>query len=193
MVTLDTVRSGKSVVTWHFDLQETTMTNKELTSLAIKVFAIYILVQTLMIFAFNGQSMISFFQGIAENLWALMSLLASVLLLITCWILWRMANAIIDKVKTPKQRGDEYRIDQVFFLHLIGFYCICQALIEAIGYSLSLHYMSSPEQFGYDHFSGQKMVIFFNYFAALVQFGIGLSLLIKPYGWARLFQKIRGR
>lgn len=168
------------------------MTNKEITSLAIKVFAIYVLIQVISGIAQISAGLDSFFQG-DEKLLFLMPFIAMAGLFIVFVALWKLAGSVMEQVNTNDSVVNDFKVDQVFILNLVGFYIVFISLLGIIQNGISLVYTNFEQ--GQDSVVSLNLVIpsqlIFYGISNLIKLLLGISLIIKPIGWAHLFKKIR--
>lgn len=168
------------------------MANKELTSLAIRVFSIYVLVLAIMLIAQSSSVYNDFFQG--DDRWLfIIPTLSIVGLLAVFAALWKLSKSVFNTITTENETNEKFRVDQVFILNLIGFYLMVVALmgLAQSGISLYFSYIHQTNEFvsGYNQEIGAQIV--FQLIANVLKFIVGLTLLIRPYGWAKLLYNFR--
>lgn len=164
------------------------MTNKELTSLAIKVFAIYLLLE-IVIFIGNVGPQYLYDEELANKSWLAVTVSALIILIVAFLALWRLANGIIKTVKPSNQPVEKYKVDQVFILHLIGLYLLAVGLIDVIQTSSLLYTLSADTNLVVSH--TDKVNVFFDFFVSICQLIIGISLVFKPITWTKMLYKVR--
>jgi hypothetical protein len=168
------------------------MNSKELTSLAIRVFAIYVLVQAIILIAQSGASFQTYFQG--DQKWLFLIPLFSILGLITAFfILWKISNKVIENLVKPEKELDDFKVDQIFILHLIGFYLIVVGLLGLGqgGISLFYVYFYQANEFGPTYRPEISSQTMYYIIANIIKVGFGIALIIKPNGWVKLFNWFR--
>ena len=115
------------------------MTNKELTSLAIRVFAIYVLVQAVILIAQTSSGFSAFFQG--NEKWLIIIPTFSIIgLFIIFYLLWKLSHSVFKEITASNESSSKYKVDQAFILQLIGFYLVMNSLHGLAQGSLSLYY-----------------------------------------------------
>ena len=168
------------------------MTNKELTSLAIKLFAIYVFMEAIILITQTG-TFLKEYISIGKTWLLLTPIFAIVGLIAIFFILWKLSKNVIDTLVQPTKQLNDIQIDQVFILHLIGFYLVVVGLLSLAqgGISLFYLYFYQAREFGSSYtpeLSGQTV---FHIIAALIKIGFGLTLILKPYGWVKIFNHFR--
>lgn len=166
-----------------------------MASLAIKIFALYVLIQTIILIANAGSIMLKSTDLVAEPLsWLLSVPFVAIILLIALFlILWRLANDVTRVTKIPSERKEHYQVDQIFILHLLGFFLLTSGLVDVVNKSFSLYYLSASDTYLREQIFVGKALLFFDYLIGAAQIIIGVMLIVQPYGWARALKKIRGQ
>ena len=168
------------------------MTNKDLTSLAIKIFAIYVFMEAIILIAQTGIFLKEYIS--LGKAWLLLTpVFATVGLIAVFIILWKLSKNIIDVLAKPTKQLDNLKIDQIFILHLIGFYLVVVGLLGLAQGGMSLYYVYfyQASEFGSSYrpeLSGQTV---FHIIVSLIKIGFGLTLILRPYGWAKIFNRFR--
>jgi hypothetical protein len=168
------------------------MTNKELTSLAIRVFAIYVLVQTISLAAQSASAMSAYFQG--DQKWLVVLPILSIIgLSVFFYMLWKLSQSVFKEVSTKSTTEDGYKLDQTFVLQLVGFYLIMVSLFGLAHGGLSLYhiYIQQAQEYGSTYrpeMSSQSILYLVESSLKLL---VGISLVIKSTGWIKLFNRFR--
>ena len=110
------------------------MTTNELTSVAIKVFAIYILVHAIL----SIPTFIATFSGLhfdrsnswTEQVFWLLSVSSIVLLLIVTVLVWKLAGRVVEKAPSAVEKSESCGIDEAFLLSLLGIYLCVEAVMR---------------------------------------------------------------
>lgn len=162
------------------------MTNKELTSVAIKGFSIYVLVHAILSVPFLTQTL-STHGGFYENsgsskiLLLLLGVTAFVLLVFLAIFLWRLANQIVTSASAQKDPDENSKIDASFLISLLGFYLILEGLLR-FGYACTSAFTQTQD-------GGELSVQTIAYIVGhLIQAIIGLTLVIKSHGWVEFLR-----
>lgn len=168
------------------------MTNKELTGLAIKVFAIYVFVQAIILIAQIG--VLSPNYNFIESTWIFLVPVFSVIgLIIIFIILWKLSNNIIGFLAKPCEQSDNLKIDQIFVLHLIGIYIFMMGLLGLANGGISLYflYIYQAHEYGSIYQPEESIQSIFFIFTNLIKLILGLTLLIRPHVWVKVLNRIR--
>ena len=169
------------------------MNGKELTSLAIKVFAIYVLVQSITLIAQLGLGAQDFFQG-SHDLLFLIPLFSIIGLIIAFFLLWKLSIKVFEGLIKPSDNNDNnFKIDQIFILHLIGFYLVAVSLFGLGQSSITLYYIyiQQANEFGSAYRPEMSSQTLYFIFSNLIKFLIGATLIIRPNGWVKLLNRFR--
>ncbi len=166
------------------------MTNKELTSVAIKVFSIYVLVQVILSVPYLTNALVShgvFFENQSSNnlLLGLLGAAALVLLLFLAIFLWKLANKVVAKSSAQTVEDKGSKIDASFLISLLGLYLTFEGLLR-LGYTCASAFMQTQDG---GELSLQTKVYVVGY---LIQVTMGLTLVIKSKGWVRLLRWLQG-
>jgi hypothetical protein len=166
------------------------MTTNELTSVAIKVFAIYVLVHAILsipsfVVTYSGlgfdRSIVS-----SEQLFWLLAISSIVLLLIITVFLWKLAGRVAEKVSSDVGINENHgKIDQEFLLSLLGIYLCVDAVIR-FGFVCISAYTQAQHS---DEIALQTIAYIVGY---LFQIIVGLTLILKASGWIRIMNWLRG-
>ncbi len=168
------------------------MTNKELTSLAIRVFAIYVLVQAIILIAQSVYGWNSYFQGVEK--WLIIIPISSIVGLITVfYMLWKLSYSVFKGITPLIEKEKEYKVDQIFILQLVGFYLILVSLIDFAQGALSLYYIYFLQASEYGTTYQPEMTSHSLLFiiGSGLKTVISLTLIIKPSNWMKLFNRLR--
>ncbi len=164
------------------------MTSRELTSVAIKVFAIYIIVQAIFsvpLFA-NALVRYGFFENDDPNeilLW-LIGIASIIVVIVLAILMWKLANRIISQANASNEGNDVSVITEGFLISLLGLYLIIKGLLQ-FGYASSSSYMILQA-------GGEVTAQNISYVVGnLIQVVIGISLIIKAQGWVSFLKWLR--
>lgn len=165
------------------------MTPKEITSVAIKAFVIYILLQAIFSIPVLASSLLNY--GFSEYgepsdifLW-LLGLVSFVVVIVLAVLMWKLANGVVEQAKTSDDATENQTITQDFLISLLGFYLVLEGLIQ-LGYSSFSSYTTLQQNI---ELTAQQI---FYVVANFVQIVIGLTLIIKAKGWASFLNWLRG-
>jgi len=164
------------------------MTNKELTSVAIKVFAIYVLVQAILSVPLLVNAMATY--GFSEHrsggsilLW-LLGAAAFILLVGLTVFLWKLATRVATQASAQVEDGKSSKVDDGFLISLLGLYLTFEGLLR-FGYTCTSLYIQNQST---EEYSAQTLAYVIGY---LIQVVIGLSLILKAHGWLALLRWLR--
>lgn len=161
------------------------MTNREITAVAIKVFAIYILMQTLLSIPYliKVQSMFVMPEGIT---WFSLGCLALFFLLGISIGLWKLSNTVIQKAYESPTKSSHNVVDQTFLLSVLGIYLTFDGVFNfgqsAVNAYIQVNTAYPPEI---------SAPIFSTLLIFVLQVLIGMSLIIKTHGWINILKKTR--
>jgi hypothetical protein len=164
------------------------MTNKELISVAFKLFAIY--VATIAITQFTGLSYVftGFFNGIkGPALFSFIPILAVIVLFSLALILWKLSNNVILSMSKETQDNDDLKVDQRFILNIVGFYLLFQGLLELISGSMQMIYLHNNSDF----YSDMKIRTILYTIGSVIKVIVALTLILRSKGWVKLLWKIK--
>ena len=169
------------------------MNSKELTSLAIKVFAIYVLVQSIILIAQFGVGSQNYFQE-SQKLLLLIPLFSIAGLIVAFFILWKLSNKVFEEIVKPDENSDNFKVDQIFILHLVGFYLVMGSLFGLGQSGITLYYVTIQQanEYGSAFKPEMSSQILYYIFSNILKLLIGVTLLIKPNGWVKLLYRLRG-
>ena len=161
------------------------MNTKEITAIAIKFLAIWLLIQValqapsliLVINSIEGFTQ----QGSDKNLYV--TVIASYLVVgvIASYLLYRVANSVLTAIPNT-DNSDSSNISQQFLLQLGGVYFIVSGVLLMFSLLASSLKQSPIPIESYVYMCG-----------ALFELAVGLSMLVKSNVWALWFIKFRGR
>lgn len=175
------------------------MTMKGLTAIALRFFALWLLVQVM----FNLPSLliisstVEFFQDGPLSQYMGWALLLGVTLtgLLAAYLIWRSAHSALSLSAKASAEGDTVLLEQqgqCFLLQLGGGYFIVNGLAllpSKINFFLSsVSFSHRLDGATYQSWSGWLALV-----AVLLQLGIGLSLMVHNSWWQHIFAKLRGR
>ena len=168
------------------------MTNKEITSLALKVFAIYVFIQTITLLAQTGYAITNLtLEGFK---WLLVPPLLSIIgMAVIFYFLWKLADSVMDEVSKEVKASDDYKIDKTFILNILGFYLIASGFSGVAQSGISLFYTNfyHASEFGTSYNPEMIWQTTFLLIANTVKIIFGVTLLFKSTVWLKLFNKLR--
>lgn len=161
------------------------MSPKELTSIAIKFFSIYLLVNIILYFPSMIMSLTALQKFHEETFSTSVFIIivgAFILLgLAVSFVLFKISNSIAKQA--PTAPDSSVKMSQAFLLQTLGVFFIVSALSALPNFSSTLFFKSGQID-TIKIFTGSGYL-----FEALV----GLYLLIKPSVWVNVLNKLRGR
>lgn len=165
------------------------MTAKEITSLALKLFAIYLLVQMILAIPTLIASLVTtkeFLGPELSALWLWGASAAAVLIgLVAAWILWKLANKTLSK--TSGERNEtSFSGNEAAIFAALGLFLVVQALVR-------FFYVSAGAYVQYVRVEPSEVPLQTTVLmvAHIAQGLVGLSLILRTEGWMSLLQKIR--
>ena len=162
------------------------MTNKELTSVAIKVFSIYVLVQAILSVPYLANALVThggFFENQRSSnfILGLLGITAFALLVLLAIFLWKLANKIVDKSTAPVNADENSKIDASLLVSLLGLYLTFDGLLR-LGYVCVSAFAQTQD-------GGELALQTKAYIAGyIIQVSIGLTLVLKSEGWLRFMR-----
>ena len=160
------------------------MSPKDITSIAIKFFGIYLMVNVVLYFPSMIMSLTALEQYQEESFSSsvFVTVVGSFILLgiIVSFVLMRLANSIASK--TPDVDESPINLSQEFLLQILGVYFIVSGLSAMPSYGISIFKTAKPELATVLYGVGY-----------LFQVAVGCYLLIKPVVWGQWLNKLRGR
>jgi hypothetical protein len=170
------------------------MTNKEITSLAFKVCAIFVLLMVIQMISQLQYFHSNFFPH-SENYLFLIPVFGIIALFSLGIILWKLSNNIISTMtKDKRENDDDLRVDQPFILNLIGFYLLFHGLLEVSSGTITLimTQVNIPENFNHMVMDPSlKFQSLFYVLGSVIKIIVALTLILRSKGWVKLFRKIR--
>jgi hypothetical protein len=158
------------------------MNTREITAIAIKLLAIWLLVHVIIYIPSLAVAFTSVqdFNQTELPQWLYYALVASSLIIgfLAAILLMRTSNSVLASTSTESTGSN---IDQTFLLQLAGIFFIVSVLAGLPGILLNLGKISSVETDTVFYLGGK-----------LFELGVGLYLLIKPSVWVRLLNRLRG-
>jgi len=159
------------------------MTHKQLTALAIKILAIWLLVNVILYLPSVAMLSIPFSRLEGNPIppsWSVLIMLgfiaAGILVSIT---MFRVSNAVLNNVSESSELSS---LSPTFILQVVGLFFIVTALSILPGQFLSIAKQPSIQLSTYGYLAGQFFKI-----------GIGAYLFVAPAVWLRWFNRLRGR
>jgi len=166
------------------------MTTKQLTALALKIFAIYVFVEFLfalpqLFVAFQSTRNFSASEDVG---WAY--ILAAAFLFLTilavAYYVWKLAEKLLAQIK-PDDANDGIPDLEGFILSVLGLFLIVRAVVVLI-YSSTGMYVQAIDPDNPDGVSAESAAYFFAY---MIQLLVGATLVIKTKGWVRVLRRFR--
>lgn len=165
------------------------MTEREITSLALKLFAIYVLVQmlgaipTLIVSLATAKD---FLGSALPVLWLSGAAVTAVLIaLTTASLLWKLASKALSKTSGEREENSFYRIEAAI-LSGLGLYLIVQALIRLSYGSAGAYVQYVVSEPGEIPIQTAVLLI-----VHILEAVIGLSLILRTDGWVSLLRRVR--
>jgi len=165
------------------------MTEKEITSIALKLFAIYLLVQIVLAIPTVIASLVTTKEFLSPDLsvmWLWAAAAAAVIIgLATAVLLWRLASKALSTSPVVVKDNGVSRIEVSIFVAL-GLFLVVQSLVR-------ISYISAGAYVQYVRTEpGEVALQTYVLLAAHVFQGlIGLSLVLRTDGWVSLLRRIR--
>lgn len=160
------------------------MSPKDITSIAIKFFGIYLMVNVVLYFPSMIMSLTALEQYQEESFSSsvFVTVIGSFILLgiVVSLILFRLANSIASK--TTETTESSATLSQEFLLQVLGVYFIVSGLSVMLGYGMSMFKGAQADT--------AKLLYGVGY---IFQVAVGCYLLIKPVVWGQWLNKLRGR
>ncbi len=168
------------------------MTNREITSLAFKIFAIYILLISIQQFSQLHYLYSNFFPDTVQLIF-LVPILIIILLISLAFMLWKLSNNVFSTMIKDKGEGDDLKVDQAFILNVIGFYLLFHGFLELAASIISLIMMQGMPTDSYPVVitPEQKYQSVFYAIGSFIKVILALTLILRSKGWIKLFHKIR--
>lgn len=159
------------------------MTSRQVTALAIKILAIWLLVNIVLYLPNIAMLTASVYQFNGSETPESVSIAVFVGFLIVGFIvaitMLRISNSVLS---SASEEPDESRISPAFVLQVAGVFFIVSALAVLPGYFLSLANQVPVKVASYGYLAGY-----------LIKIAVGAYLLVKPAVWAEWFNRLRGR
>lgn len=165
------------------------MTNREITAVAIKVFAIFVLVQAILtlpsfIYPLSMSLELSHKGAIWLWFWAALSLAAIVWVL---YMLWHLSCSVTRDIENKETDQNVLEIDEGFILSVLGLVFVFEGALSfasgLISATSAANSSANPQPISATtvaHIAGQ--------FAKVI---IGLTMILKANGWAAVLRAIR--
>ncbi len=165
------------------------MSNKELSKLALKLFAIYAIVQVMLAIPQFFQAYVMLSNGSEYNSakWFMIigatSIIALLILSVTIWMLANKTTEIISESTNQISSN----LSEGFALSMLGIYLIIYGLTRLTVVATSAYYsLNADNNVNYE--ITQSIIYVAVYFIVVI---LGLSLVIKSNGWSALLNKLR--
>ena len=168
------------------------MTNKEITALALKVFAIYVLVQTLLAVPVIVQAISSNFydkEGVTAYAAIGVGIVAITILFGVAIAIWKLSNGIIIKTtSSPLNKAVTPNTTEEFILSALGIYLAFKGLLSVFYMSVSAYTQLYGQQTSQEVSPQTAALLISN----VIQVIVGLTLILRARGWVMLLRKFRG-
>ena len=166
------------------------MTTKQLTALALKIFAIYVFVEFLfalpqLFVAFESTRKLNPSDDVG---WAyiLAGAFLFVAILAVAYYVWRLAERLLTQMN-PDDSNDGFPDPEGFILSVLGLFLIVRALVALI-YSSTGLYVQAIDPDNPDGISAESVAYVLAY---MIQLVIGATLVIRARGWVRMLRRLR--
>ena len=165
------------------------MNNTEITKVALKVFAVFVMVQAILIIPSFFQAYMSLSMGTDFNTsgWFItVSTISIALLFLLSFFVWRLSNKLATSF-TEHNINHSSLTSESFILSILGLYLIFEAIKNFSISSVGLFYAIETSTQSESKFTqiGVYLLVYF------IQFIIGLTLIIKTKGWLSVLNKLR--
>jgi len=165
------------------------MTGREITSLAIKLFAIYVLVRAVLaipalvqvLYGPGGRAFLA-----PETIWLWgIGAIAVALLIVLAVVLWRLAGRVVRAAPGASTEAPSVAVDEPFVLSVVGLYLAFKALLQIAFLAVGAYAALGPLQ---QDFQAQTIAYIAGY---VVQLVLGLALMLRSRGWALVLRRLR--
>lgn len=169
------------------------MTGRELTGLAIKVFAIYVLVNAVYAVAGLVTTFLANRDGLYEGLpffwfWVL-GAIAVVLLFTFGVVLWRVSKRTIEPPKPSAGESGIATISETFALSLLGLYLVFDGLRRTAFLAVGAYSEFAGTASSLDHGAAAQTLVYIGCY--IVQIIVGLTLIFGANWWVSLLRRLR--
>ncbi len=159
------------------------MTSKQLTALAIKILAIWLLISVVLYLPSIAMIMTHLANVADKPIPSSLSVAVFfgflVVGLVVSFIMLRVSKSFLAGIP---ESNDKNILTPIFVLQITGLFFIVSALTELPGYGLSLSKEAVVPLSSYGYLAGY-----------IFKIGVGAYLLVKPSVWGSWFNKLRGR
>lgn len=166
------------------------MTTQELTSLALKVFALYVLVKGLLAIPSVISTLVfmehQFDHELGDYGFAVASILTIALVLALSYFIWRLANHISGLTEPREPQAVQPEVEP-FIISVVGLFLLSQALVKLIYISIGAFVQANDP----NNPIGVSPETVAHLTAYILQAVLGVSLLIRSNGWVTLLHKLR--
>lgn len=169
------------------------MTGREITSLSIKLFAIYVLVNAVLaiptfvmtLVGFAGQSYLT-----PESVWFwALGVIAVLSLLVLFVVLWRLANRFVEPHEDTSDNTSPLAIDEPFVLSALGLYLSFDGLMRIATLSVRTYVSVGQNHVSLSTAANAETIAYIVCYCFQVIFG--LTLVLRSRGWAALLHRLR--
>jgi len=156
------------------------MTNRETTVIAIKAFAIYIVLSVIVIPSISFTMIAQFFAEVTNTQIVLIviALLVKIVIILTCLLLWKTANSLLNEKQVNKALfpiKNTEKLNEIILIGL-GIYVLIESLASIVVQLKYAYY----DVMRYGEIVGSKFVWFTSYsFVSIIAF----SLVRNPSKW----------
>ena len=165
------------------------MTSREITVLAVRVFAIYILVKVALHIPGIVKQLASIMKNVPENttahFWVIGAVTISVLAAFAVGImLWRFSGKILADSGGAELTGSIRDLEPII-LSALGIFLTVQGLVRLAHTGTSVYVMRDMFESSFRYGTIARLIGY------VFQVAVGLSLTIKSSGWALILRKFR--
>lgn len=165
------------------------MNNKQLTTLALKLFTIYVLAQALLSIPLLATSLTYLRNGpagISKDMWLWLLALAAILItFILAIVLWRFAGKVMAASGAEEKLSVPEGLEPLI-LAALGIFLSVQALVRLTGLSAGAYMQASQHATATVSLETTAALL-----AYLFQLLVGVSLVLRASGWVALLRRIR--
>ncbi len=165
------------------------MNSNDLTKVALKVFSIYIMVNTMLaIPSFFSMHVMFGADEHAKNdpLFLVVALVSVASLLVLALFIWKLASNLSTKIN---HESSNYKLTESFILSVFGLYLIFDGLTKLSFSSVNFYYNYKTSDANIINDTQIQNIIYLSVY--FIQVIIAITLIIKSEGWATLLRKLR--
>jgi len=165
------------------------MTEREVTSLALKLFAIYVLVQMILAIPTLIASLVTAKEILGSDISALWlwgaSVAAVIVGLVAAVFLWKVASKTLSKPTSGTRESFFSSIDAAV-LSALGLFLVVQALVRFSYVSAGAYVQYVRVEPGELPLQTAVLMV-----AHIIEGVVGISLILRTDGWVSLFRRVR--